>query len=93
MIQRSLSLERRLEAETVRHAGSLARFVCYRGQMPLRCELVADGERMENRAAYEALVRSLVHGAVPTLPEGATYWRLIDNNGNVIMQGTADGEP
>ena len=38
MIIRSLSLERRLARETVRHAGSLAQVVFYTGQMPLTCE-------------------------------------------------------
>ena len=91
MIQRSLSLTRRLEHEIVRHAGSLARVIHYKGEMPLRCELQADGERIESIAASEAQVRDLAQGNEPGLVLGATYWRLMDNNGNVVMQGHPDG--
>ena len=91
MMQRSTSLERRLEREIVRHAGSLARLHFYKGVMPLRCELVADGERVEGTQVSEAVVRDLAQGNAPLMPAGATYWRLMDNNGNVVMQGNADG--
>lgn len=87
MIQRAKSLKQRLERETVRHAGSLAVLSFYKGQMPLRCELVADGERLERMPASEAQVRDLVQGNTPAMPAAATYWRLLDNNGNVVMQG------
>ena len=90
MIQRSASLKKRLEAECVRYCGSLARLVFYKGTMPLRCELVADGERVANIAATEAVVRALHQGEEPgELFEDGNYWRLIDANGNVIMQGCA----
>lgn len=87
MIQRSVSLKRRLEHEIVRHAGSLARLVHYKGEMPPRCELQAEGERVESMPAAEAQVRDLAQGNEPRLVEEATYWRLMDNNGNVVMQG------
>lgn len=87
MIQRSVSLKRRLEHEIVRHAGSLARLIYYKGEMPLRCELQAEGERVESIAASEAQVRDLAQGNEPRLAEDATYWRLMDNNGNCAMQG------
>jgi hypothetical protein len=87
MIQRSVSLKRRLELEALRHAGSLARLISYRGPMPPRCELQAEGERMESSSAAEEVIRGMLQGEEPKLAEGATYWRLMDNNGNVVMQG------
>ena len=87
MIQRSVSLTRRLEHEIVRHAGSMARIIHYKGEMPLRCELQGEGERVESIAASEAQVRDLAQGNEPELIAPATYWRLMDNNGNVVMQG------
>lgn len=87
MIQRSVSLKRRLEHEIVRHAGSLARIIHYKGTMPPRCELQAEGERVESIAASEPQLRDLAQGNEPRLAEGANYWRLMDNNGNVVMQG------
>ena len=92
MIQRSISLERRLVSETLRAAGGLARLVFYDGVMPLRCELMADGQRLDNLPAHEQLVRDLAGGKITVVPpDKATYWRLIDNNGNVVMQGKSDG--
>lgn len=91
MMQRSTSLERLFERETVRLAGSLARLHFYKGVMPLRCELQADGERVEGIQATEAMVRDLAQGNAPLMARGADYWRLLDNNGNVVMQGKADG--
>lgn len=89
MIQRSVSLKRRLEHEIVRHAGSLARLIHYKGEMPPRCELQAEGERIESVSASEPQIRDLAQGNEPKLAEGASYWRLMDNNGNVVMQGKA----
>jgi hypothetical protein len=87
MIQRSLSLERALERETVRFAGSLACFVFYAGDMPTDCNGVALGERVAKREASEFAVRHLLRGMQPLLLGDATYWRLYDANGNVVMQG------
>jgi len=87
MIERSKSLERRLEAECVRYAGSQAVLVFYKGTKPLACELVADGERIEMSQAREQLVRAIYEGIPPSGPAEADYWRLIDANGNVVMQG------
>ena len=90
MIQRSVSLTRRLEHEIVRHAGTLARVIHYKGEMPPRCELQAEGERIESIAASEAQIRDLAQGNEPELIAPATYWRLMDNNGNVVMQGDSN---
>lgn len=93
MIERSKSLERRLEAECVRYAGSIARLVYYKGTMPQSCEAVADGERIDNVATNEAIVRALYRGTPPpAIPEEAAYWRLIDAGGNCVMQGDGDGK-
>jgi hypothetical protein len=91
MHQLCISLKQRLERETVRHAGSLAVLVFYKGTMPLRCELVADGVRLERLPASEATVRDLAQGNAPLMPKDADYWRLMDNGGNVVMQGNGDG--
>jgi hypothetical protein len=87
MIQRSLSLKRRLEHEVVRAVGSLGVLVYYKGEMPQSCELGAAGQRIESAQATEALVRELYQGMSPNPFPPATYWRLLDNNGNVVMQG------
>ena len=42
-------------------------------------------------AASEAQIRDLAQGNEPELIAPATYWRLMDNNGNVVMQGRPDG--
>jgi len=87
MIQRSLSLDRAIEREAVRFAGSLACFVFYAGEMPVDCNGVALGERVGRREASEFAVRHLLRGMPPGMLEGADYWRLYDANGNVVMQG------
>jgi hypothetical protein len=86
MIMRSASLERRLARETLRHAGSLARFAYFDGEMPASCELPAQGERLFSEASEEE-VRRLADGIEPMLPTDATYWRLLDNGGLVVAQG------
>jgi hypothetical protein len=88
MIQRSISLEHRLTREIVRHAGSLATLLYYQGTMPPSCDDTADGERVASLTPLEeAALRSLAEGHEPPLPDGANYWRLIDNGGLVVMQG------
>jgi len=87
MIHLSTSLERRLLRETQRHAGSWAVMVFYKGAMPCRCELHAEGERLEQKSAPDWVVRDLVEGKEPELPPDAGFWRLLDNNGNCVMQG------
>jgi hypothetical protein len=91
MIDRSVSLQRRLEREALRCAGSLARLVFYAGTMPSTCEFRADGDRIEAWDAPDFRVREIYQGIEPELPPGATYWRLLDNNGNVVMQGNGHG--
>lgn len=88
MIQRSLSLEHRLTREIVRHAGSQACLVFYRGTMPADCDEAAHGERVASLTPMsETSLRSLADGTEPPMADGASYWRLLDNGGLVVMQG------
>lgn len=88
MIDRSVSLERRMTREIVRHAGSLATLVFYDGTMPDGCDEPANGERVASLTPMaESSLRQLAEGNEPTLPDGAKYWRLLDNGGLVVMQG------
>jgi len=86
----SLSLERRLMRETVRHLGSQARLIRYSGRMPRTCEEPATGEKISSVAMDEPVMRELFGGREPRLGDGEGYWRLLDNGGLVVMQG--DGE-
>jgi hypothetical protein len=93
MIQFSKSLGNRLEAETVRYAGSQATVCFYKGAMPETCDAVANGERIASWPAPEALVRHLYRNAtIDKQPEGSDYWRMTDAGGNVVMQGNWDDE-
>lgn len=88
MITRSTGLQRRLAREMVRHAGSLAILMFYDGTMPATCDASADGERVTSQTPLaETFLRRLADGLEPALPQGATYWRLLDNGGLVVMQG------
>lgn len=83
----SLALAHRFESELVRYAGGQARLVFYKGEKPATCEERAQGERVADQAASEDMLRGLYRGDAPPLPEGANYWRLLNNDGNVAMQG------
>jgi hypothetical protein len=88
MIMRSVSLDRRIARELVRHAGSLSQVVYYNGTLPASCDDSANGERVGDLSPVpEEMIRRLVDGAEPGLLAGATYWRLLDNGGLVVMQG------
>lgn len=86
MIVKSLSLKRALVRETLRRVGSLGQFVYYRGDMPQACEDPAAGEHIDTGKISEAEIRMVADGVEPMTPPGR-YWRLIDNDGNVVMQG------
>lgn len=84
----SVSLERALVREMLRRAGSVAGLVYYTGPMPKHCEDQATGEKLGRSRAAEEAVRSLAaEGRQPDLVPGAGYWRVLDNNGDVVMQG------
>jgi hypothetical protein len=90
-VERSVSLQRALEREAVRFCGSLAVVWFYDGARPSDCNGVADGQRVMQRKTDETMVRRLVSGGELEMPPGATYWRMTDANGNVVMQGGLDG--
>lgn len=87
MITRSLSLRRRLEREMERHAGSLARLVFYDGVMPASCDFAADGQKVAAEDLYDGFMGSVLYGDEPPMPEGARYWRVLTNDGSVMLQG------
>lgn len=87
MIERSVSFQRALEREALRYAGSLAVVAFYSGSRPHSCEAQATGERLAHQRVSEEQIRGLVRGQDLELPPGATYWRVLDNGGNVVMQG------
>ena len=91
MIERSTSFQRALEREALRYAGSLAVVAYYAGSRPHSCEAQATGERLSHTKATEQQIRQLVQGNDLELPPGASYWRVIDNSGNVVMQGGLNG--
>ena len=87
MIVRSIALTRRLVHEMERHAGSLASIVFYDGVLPASCDETADGKRIESHELPAGFMSNALYGTEPRLPEGATYWRVYDNGGIVVMQG------
>lgn len=87
MIVRSLSLQHRLVREMDRHAGSLARLVFYDGVMPASCDGSADGTKVKVQDVPAGFWTQIFYGEEPGLPEGAKYWRVYTNNGDVMMQG------
>lgn len=89
MIVRSLSLTRRMIRETERHAGSMARLVFYDGVMPSSTDGVADGQKVHVQDMPADFVANMTYAQEPHMPDGATYWRLLDNGGNVVAQGDA----
>lgn len=89
-VERSVSLQRALEREAIRFAGSLSVVWFYDGTRPPDCNGAADGQRVMQRKVDEVMVRRLVNGGELEMPPGATYWRMHDANGNVVMQGGLD---
>jgi len=87
MITRSLSLLRRLTNEMERHAGSLARLAYFDGVMPANCDGVSDGTRVSVQDLPRGFMLDILYNTEPELPSGATYWRVFDNNGAVVLQG------
>ena len=87
MIVRSLSLQRRMQTEMERHAGSMASLVFYDGSMPTTCDAAADGVKIRAEPLPEQFMLHVLYGEEPGLPTGAKYWRVYDNGGICIMQG------
>lgn len=89
MIMRGTAVTRRLAREIERHAGSMARVIFYDGAMPEIAEAVADGVRISAIDMPEGFGLAILYGDEPKLPEGARYWRLLSNEGEVVMQGNS----
>ena len=87
MIIRGTAINRRLAKEIERHAGSMARLIYYDGVMPEIAEAVADGTRVSAENMPAGFGLAILYGDEPKLPEGARYWRLLSNEGEVVMQG------
>lgn len=87
MIVASLSLMRKLIRETERRAGSLAQLAFYDGVMPTSTEDQADGNKVATAGLPENFIADALYGEEPPLVLGATYWRLLDNGGLVVLQG------
>jgi hypothetical protein len=86
-VECAVSLQRALTREALRYAGSLAVVIFYKGERPLDCNGVAQGERLVKRSVTETIMRGLIAGDDLEMPDGADYWRLYDNNGHCLMQG------
>jgi hypothetical protein len=87
MIMHSLSLQRRLVREMERHAGSLASLAFFDGVMPATCDAQANGARVMAESLPEGFFNRIFYGDEPVLPERATYWRVMNNDGECMLQG------
>lgn len=87
MIVASLSLMRRLIREAERQAGSLAEVHLYDGIMPSSTEAQAEGNKVAVVQLPDNFISDCIYGEEPQLPLGASYWRLLSNDGNVVLQG------
>jgi hypothetical protein len=83
----SLSLRRRLVHEMERAAGSLASLAFYDGVMPATCDAAADGARIQAEPLPAQFFDHVSYGEEPALPQGARYWRVLSNEGVVVLQG------
>lgn len=91
MIIASLTLMRRLIREAERQCGSLARIHFYDGVMPDSTETQAEGETVLACEVPDNFIADVLYGEEPQLVLGANYWRLLSNEGRVVLQG--DGRP
>lgn len=73
-----------------RLAGSHAVLQFYKGPMPATCDDRAQGERVGTQEMPDDFIERARDEGEPALPRGADYWRLIDGNNNVLMQGNGD---
>lgn len=87
MITRSVALQQRLVHEMMAHAGSLSALIYYDGVMPSTCSEVANGVRVGAMGLPEDFFRAILYGQEPSLPEGCTYWRVVSDDGETMLQG------
>lgn len=59
----------------------------FRGPMPSSCEDRAQGVRVGAMEMPEHFIGEARDQVEPSMPSGADYWRLLDANGTVMMQG------
>lgn len=87
MIRYSTALKNRIATAICRAVGSNGVMVFYSGTAPVCFDDPATGERVFTQHLEEADVRALCAGHEPVMPEGAGWWRVMDNGGLVMMQG------
>lgn len=87
MIVASQSLMRALIREIERRCGSEAQIAYYDGMMPNTTEDRADGDKVATGAVPENFISDAMYGEDTPLLLGATYWRILSNDGLVVMQG------
>lgn len=59
----------------------------FRGPMPASCEDRAEGVRVGAMEMPDCFIGRARDEKEPAMPAGADYWRLLDANGTVMMQG------
>jgi hypothetical protein len=90
MITLAPTFHNRMLRELRRAVGGLGRFEFHAGPRPLWPDDPAEGEIIGHREPTDSELEGLVDGHEPDLPEGAGYWRLVDNGGLVLMQGDSE---
>jgi hypothetical protein len=87
VIQLAPTFRRAIIREMTRRAGSLGKLQFWDGAMPENCDYPADGERVLNLDLGPGFMEAIAEGTEPKLPSDATYWRVLDATGAVLMQG------
>ena len=90
MITLAATFHSRLMRELRRALGADGRLVFYKGPMPLWPDDPALNDKVAEREPTDEDLQRIIDANEPDLPEGARYWRLLDNGGLVLMQG--DGQ-
>lgn len=87
MIFTSLRMMRRLIREIERDCGSRAELHYFDGMMPSSTDARAEGNKIAIMRPPDNFVADVIYGDEPELVRGAKYWRLLNNDGNVVLQG------
>lgn len=90
MITLAATFHHRIMRELRRSLGADGQIVFYSGAMPVWPDDPAIGEKVSAREPTDEDLQRIIDANEPDLPEGAQYWRLLDNGGLVLMQG--DGQ-
>jgi hypothetical protein len=86
----SKTLQGRILFVVERAIGSNGVLAFYSGEPPETADDEPTGEKLGTRALTPAELGALRNGTQPEMMQGASYWRLLDNGGLVVMQGGAD---